>query len=141
MPLGGCWSTTFQIYFATHHCLNKFLEGKEKKSNGYVNLGSTICIWPKESGSVNEKHGVPISLNQCNASFKILHLGYVSESLTNVYQNWQQHLVTPCFPYYNFNYCTEPMLVVSFTIFSFKPNHNFNHCSKSMLVVSLTSQV
>lgn len=114
----------FQFTLPIHYlfALFKFYFLKEE-SNGSVNFGSTplkLYAFDLRNLVLLMKSMVYFSL-PINAGCKIFHLGYVSESLTNV-KTWQ-HMITACFPYHSIQLLHKALLVVSFIIFFF---FNFN---------------
>ena len=82
---------TFVIYFAIHtlslQIMYLFIEKHKKKAMGLLILGPQYAFDLRNLVLLIKSIRVRLSLSlslPINASFKILYLGYVSESLTNV---------------------------------------------------------
>lgn len=82
---------TFLIYFAIHtlslQIINLYFGKQKKKAMGLLILGPQYAFDLRNLVLLIKSIRVPLSLSlslPINASFKILYLGYVSESLTNV---------------------------------------------------------
>lgn len=76
---------TFLIYFAIHtlslQIMYLFIEKHKKKAMGLLILGPQYAFDLRNLVLLIKSMGASLPIN---ASFKILYLGYVSESLTNV---------------------------------------------------------